>query len=43
MLLSAISTDKGLKKSNETIIVALVELKPDVTVEVPNYVVELLK
>lgn len=43
MLLSSISTDKGLKKSDETIIVALVELKPDVTVEVPNYVVELLK
>ncbi|WMV37253.1 hypothetical protein MTR67_030638 [Solanum verrucosum] len=43
MLLSAMSIDKGLKKGDETILVALIELKPDVTVEVPNCVAELLK
>ena len=43
MMLSAMSIDKGMKKGNETILAALVELKPDVTVEVRDCVAELLK
>ncbi|XP_069150786.1 uncharacterized protein [Solanum lycopersicum] len=43
MMLSAMSINKGLKKGNETIIVVLVELKPNVTVEVPDCVAEFLK
>lgn len=34
---------KGMKKCNETILVALVELKADVIVEKPECVGELLK
>ncbi|WMV13455.1 hypothetical protein MTR67_006840 [Solanum verrucosum] len=43
MLLFAMSIDKGLKKSDETILAALVELKPDVTVEVLDCMAEMLK
>ena len=43
MLLSAMSIDKGLKKGEDTILAALVELKPDVKMEVPDFVAELLK
>ncbi|KAH0781034.1 hypothetical protein KY290_000632 [Solanum tuberosum] len=43
MLMSAMSIDTGLKKGDATILAALVELKPDVTVEVPDCVAELLK
>ena len=32
-----------LTKGNETILASLVVLKPDVTVEMPDYVAELLK
>ncbi|KAH0716606.1 hypothetical protein KY290_012887 [Solanum tuberosum] len=38
MLLSTMLIDKGLKKGNETIHAALVELKLDVTVEMPDCV-----
>ena len=43
MLLSAMSIDKGLKKGDETILAALIEIKPDVKMEVPDCVAELLK
>lgn len=43
MVMSAMSIDKGLKKGNETILVAVVKFKSDVTVDVPNFVAELLK
>ncbi|XP_015084245.1 uncharacterized protein LOC107027655 [Solanum pennellii] len=43
ILLFAILINKGLKKGDETILAVLIELKPDVTVEVPDCVVELLK
>ncbi|XP_015084310.1 uncharacterized protein LOC107027747 [Solanum pennellii] len=43
MLLSAMSIDKGLKKGEDTILAALVEIKPDVKIEVPDCVGELLK
>ena len=43
MLLSAMSIDKGLKKGDDTILAALVEVKPDVKMEVPDCVVDLLK
>ncbi|XP_010317466.2 uncharacterized protein [Solanum lycopersicum] len=43
MILSAMSIDKGLKKGDDTILVALVEVKCDVTMEVPDCVAELLK
>ena len=39
-MLFAMSIDQRLKKGNETILAALVELKPDVTVEVPDCVAE---
>ena len=37
------SIDKGIKKGDDTILVALVEVKPDVKMEVPDCVAELLK
>ena len=40
MLLSAMSIDKWLKKGEDTILDALVEVKPDVKMEVPDYVAE---
>ena len=43
MLLSAMSIDKGLKKGEDTILAALVEVKPAVKMEVPDCVGELLK
>ena len=43
MLLSAMSIDKGLKKGEDTILAALVEIKPDVKMEVPDCVGELFK
>ena len=43
MFLSAISIDKGLKKSDDTILSTLVEVKPDVKMEVPYCVAQLLK
>ena len=43
MFLSAMSIDKGLKKGEDTIFAALVEVKPDVIMEVPDCVGELLK
>ena len=43
MLLSAMSIDKGLKKGEDTILASLVEVKPDVHMEVPDYIAELLK
>lgn len=43
MLLSAMSINKGLKKGDDTIHVALFKLKTDVMVEVPYCVAELLK
>ena len=43
MFLSAMSIDKGLKKGEDTILAALVEVKPDVKMEVPDCVAELLK
>lgn len=43
MLLSAMSIDKGLKKGDKTILAALVEIKPDVKMEVPDCITELLK
>ena len=43
MLLSSMLVDKGLKKGDDTILAALVEVKPDVKMEVPDCVVELLK
>ena len=43
MFLSAMSIDKGLKKGDDTILAALVEVKPDVKMEVPNCVAESLK
>ena len=42
MLLSAMSIDKGMKKGDETILAALVEIKPDVKIEVPDCVGECL-
>ena len=42
MLLSTMSIDKGLKKGDDTILAALVEVKPDVKMEVPDCVAELL-
>ena len=38
MLLSSMSIDKGLKKGEDTIHAALVEVKPDVKMEVPDCV-----
>ena len=43
MFLSAMSIDKGLKKGDDTIVAALVEVKSDVKMEVPDCVAELLK
>ena len=43
MFLSAMSIDKGLKKGDDTILAALVEAKPDVKMEVPDCIAELLK
>ena len=43
MFLSAMSIDKGLKKGDDTILATFVEVKPDVKMEVPNCVAELLK
>ncbi|XP_069144486.1 uncharacterized protein [Solanum lycopersicum] len=43
MLLSSMAMDKGLKKGEDTIFAALVEVKPDVKMEVPDCVGELLK
>ena len=43
IFLSAMSIDKGLKKGDDTILAALVEVKPDVKIQVPDCVVELLK
>ena len=43
MLLSSMSIDKELKKSDDTILAALVEVKPYVKMEVPDCVAELLK
>ena len=37
------SIDKGLKKGDDTILAAFVEVKPDVKIEVPGCVAELLK
>ena len=37
------SIDKGIKKGDDTILVALVGVKPDVKMEVPDCVAELLK
>ena len=42
MFLSAMSIDKRLKKGDATILAALVEVKPDVNMEVPDCVTELL-
>lgn len=41
--ISAIQVQKGLKKGEATYLAALVEIKPDVQVEVPDEVAELLK
>ena len=43
MFLSAMSIDKGLKKGDDTILAALVEVKPNVKMEVHDCVAELLK
>ncbi|XP_015086935.1 uncharacterized protein LOC107030041 [Solanum pennellii] len=43
MFLSAMSIDKRLKMGDDTILAALVEVKPDVKIEVPDCVAELLK
>ena len=43
MFLSALSIDKGLKKGDDTILAALVEVKPVVKMEVSDCVAELLK
>lgn len=43
MLLSAMSVEKGLKKGEKTMLVALVELEPDFTIEVLDCIAELLK
>ena len=43
MFLSARSIDKGLKRGDDTIHAALVEVKPDVKIEVPGCVAEFLK
>ena len=43
MFLSAISIDKGLKKGDDTILAAFVEVKPEGKMEVPDCVGELLK
>ena len=43
MLWSDMSIDKGLKKGDDTILAALVEVKLDVKMEVPHCVVESLK
>ncbi|XP_069152857.1 uncharacterized protein [Solanum lycopersicum] len=43
MFLSAMSINKGLKKGDDNILGALVEMKPDVKMEVPDCVAELLK
>ncbi|XP_027768491.1 uncharacterized protein LOC114074698 [Solanum pennellii] len=43
MFLYAMSIDKGLKKGDHTILAALVEVKPDVQMEVPDCIAELLK
>ena len=42
-MLSPMSIDKGLKKGDDTILAALVDVKPDVKMEVPDCVGELLK
>ena len=43
MFLSAMSMDKGLKKGDDTILVVLVEVKPDDKMVVPDCIAELLK
>lgn len=43
ILLYIMSIDKGLNKGDETLLAALVKLKPDVTVEVLDCVTEMLK
>ena len=43
MVLSAMSIDKGVKNGDDTILAALVDVKPDVKMEVPNCVAECLK
>ena len=43
IFLSAMSIDKGLKKGDDTILAALVKVKPDFTIQVPDWVAELLK
>ena len=43
MFLCAMSINKGLKKGDDNILGALVEMKPDVKMEVPDCVDELLK
>ncbi|XP_075087766.1 uncharacterized protein LOC142169758 [Nicotiana tabacum] len=42
-LISAIAFEKGLKRGEETYLVSLVEVKPDVHIEVPDCVANLLK
>ena len=42
-MLSAIAVEKGLRKGDETYLAALVEIKPDVKVEVPDGVAQVLK
>ena len=41
--MSVISIDKGLKKGDDTILAALVKVKPDVKMEVPDCIAELHK
>ena len=43
MFLSAMSIDKGQKRGDDTILAALVEVKPYVKIEVPDCVAKLLK
>lgn len=42
-LISAIAFEKGLKRGEETYLAALVEVMPDVQIEVPDCVANLLK
>lgn len=43
LIISAISNEKGLKKGDETFLAAMIEVKPDVKVEVPDCVAQVLK